>query len=206
MIIYGTLITSAITKANGWKSLMAAFLCSLLSTLPVWILLFFSDMLSPLWAILLTMFPDPCSDFSSSFDPSDHSPPPIAPNPIAAVPDPVSQPPPDAPSSLSPSQGQTSTTATTAAPKPPACGRGKIWDLSPTFYPQVRSFTLISLDPLSIPGPRTIGNTMEYYSAIKKNSSESVLMRWMKLEPIIQSEVSQKDNDHYNILTHIYGI
>ena len=35
---------------------------------------------------------------------------------------------------------------------------------------------------------------------------ESVLMRWMKLEPIIQSEVSQKDKDHYNILTHIYGI
>ena len=49
-------------------------------------------------------------------------------------------------------------------------------------------------------------NTMEYYSAIKKNSFESVLMRCMKLEPIIQSEVSQKDKDHYNILTHIYGI
>ena len=48
--------------------------------------------------------------------------------------------------------------------------------------------------------------TMEYYSAIKKNSSESVLMRWMKLEPIIQSEVSQKDKDQYSILTHIYGI
>ena len=43
-------------------------------------------------------------------------------------------------------------------------------------------------------------------TAIKKNSFESVLMRWMKLEPIIQSEVSQKDKDHYNILTHIYGI
>ena len=48
--------------------------------------------------------------------------------------------------------------------------------------------------------------TMEYYSAIKKNSFESLLMRWMKLEPIILSEVSQKDKDHYNILTHIYGI
>ena len=48
--------------------------------------------------------------------------------------------------------------------------------------------------------------TMEYYSAIKKNSFESILMRWMKLEPIIQSEVSQKHKDHYNILTHIYGI
>ena len=34
--------------------------------------------------------------------------------------------------------------------------------------------------------------TMEYHSAIKKNTFESVLMRWMKLEPIIQSEVSQK--------------
>ena len=47
---------------------------------------------------------------------------------------------------------------------------------------------------------------MEYYSAIKKNLFESVLMRWMKLEPIIQSEVSQKDKDRYSILTHIYGI
>ena len=34
--------------------------------------------------------------------------------------------------------------------------------------------------------------TMEYYSSIKKNTFESVLMRWMKLEPIIQSEVSQR--------------
>ena len=48
--------------------------------------------------------------------------------------------------------------------------------------------------------------TMEYCSVIKKNSFESVLMRWMKLKPIIQSEVSQKDKDHYSILTHIYGI
>ena len=48
--------------------------------------------------------------------------------------------------------------------------------------------------------------TMEYYEAIKKNSFESVLMRWMKLEPIIHSEVSQKDKDQYSILTHIYGI
>ena len=48
--------------------------------------------------------------------------------------------------------------------------------------------------------------TMEYYSAIKKNSFESVLMRWLKLEPIIQSEVSQKDKDQYSILMHVYGI
>ena len=48
--------------------------------------------------------------------------------------------------------------------------------------------------------------TMEYYSAIKKNTFESVLMRWMQLEPIIQSEVSQKGKHQYSILTHIYGI
>ena len=46
--------------------------------------------------------------------------------------------------------------------------------------------------------------TMEYYSAIKKNAFESILMRWMKLEPI-QSEVSQIEKQH-NILMHIYGI
>ena len=46
----------------------------------------------------------------------------------------------------------------------------------------------------------------EYYSAIKKNTFESVLMRWMKLDPIIQSEVSQKEKHQYSILTHIYGI
>ena len=48
--------------------------------------------------------------------------------------------------------------------------------------------------------------TMEYYSAIKKNSFESVLMRWMKLEPIIHSEVSQKDKDQYSILTYIWNL
>ena len=47
---------------------------------------------------------------------------------------------------------------------------------------------------------------MEYYSAIKKNTFESVLMRWMKLEPIIQSEVSQKEKHQYSVLMHIYGI
>ena len=48
--------------------------------------------------------------------------------------------------------------------------------------------------------------TMEYYSAIKRNAFVSVLMRWMKLEPIIQSEVSQREKHEYSILTHIYGI
>ena len=48
--------------------------------------------------------------------------------------------------------------------------------------------------------------TMEYYSATKKNTVESVLMRWMKLELIIQSEVSQKGKHQYSVLMHIYGI
>ena len=47
---------------------------------------------------------------------------------------------------------------------------------------------------------------MEYYSAIKQNAFESVLMRWTNLEPIKQSEVSQKEKDKYGILIHIYGI
>ena len=47
---------------------------------------------------------------------------------------------------------------------------------------------------------------MEYYSAIKRNTFESALMRWMKLEPIIQREVSQKEKDKYCILMHLYGI
>ena len=42
--------------------------------------------------------------------------------------------------------------------------------------------------------------TMEYYSAIKKNTFESVLMRWMKLEPIIENEVTQKEKHQYTIL------
>ena len=48
--------------------------------------------------------------------------------------------------------------------------------------------------------------TMEYYSAIKNNAFESVLMRWMKLEPIIETEVSQKEKHQHSILMHIYGI
>ena len=49
-------------------------------------------------------------------------------------------------------------------------------------------------------------DTMEYYAAIKRNAFESVLMRQKNLEPIIQSEVSQKEKDKYHILTHIYRI
>ena len=46
--------------------------------------------------------------------------------------------------------------------------------------------------------------TMEYYSAIKENTFESGLMRWMKLEPIIQSEISLKEKHQYCILTHMH--
>ena len=49
-------------------------------------------------------------------------------------------------------------------------------------------------------------HTMECYSSIKRNTFESVLMRQMNLEPIVQSEVSQKEKDKYIIVTHIYGI
>ena len=47
--------------------------------------------------------------------------------------------------------------------------------------------------------------TMEYYSTTKSNTFESVLMRWMNLEHIIQSEVSQKEKYKYSILMHIFG-
>ena len=48
--------------------------------------------------------------------------------------------------------------------------------------------------------------TIEYYSAIKRNAFESVLMMWMKLEPIMQREVIHKEKDKYCILMHIYEI
>ena len=47
---------------------------------------------------------------------------------------------------------------------------------------------------------------MEYYSAIKRNAFQSVLMKWMNPEPIIWSEASQKEKDKYCIITHIYRI
>ena len=47
---------------------------------------------------------------------------------------------------------------------------------------------------------------MKYYSANKRNISESVLMRWMNVKPIMQSEVSQKEKDKSHIVAHIYGI
>ena len=48
--------------------------------------------------------------------------------------------------------------------------------------------------------------TMEYYSAIKRNEIELFVVRWMDLESVIQTEVSQKGKNKYCMLTHIYGI
>ena len=47
--------------------------------------------------------------------------------------------------------------------------------------------------------------TMEYYSALKRNKIELFVVRWMDLESVIQSEVSQKEKNKYCMLTHIYG-
>ena len=47
---------------------------------------------------------------------------------------------------------------------------------------------------------------MEYYSAIKRNKTELLVVRWMDLESVIQSEVCQKEKNKYCMLTHIYGI
>ena len=48
--------------------------------------------------------------------------------------------------------------------------------------------------------------TMEYYSAIKRNEIELFVVRWIDLESVIQSEVTQKEKNKYHMLTHIYGI
>ena len=74
--------------------------------------------------------------------------------------------------------------------KPHPRGEGKL---------RIHRYTVLYITQISI-------YTMEHYSFKKRNAFESVLMRWMNLEPIIQSEVSQKEKDKYCILTHIYRI
>ena len=78
-------------------------------------------------------------------------------------------------------------------------------------YPEETKMEKDTCIPLFIAAPFTIARTwkqprclytMEYYSAIKSNIFESILIRWMNLEPITQSEVSQKEKDIYCILTH----
>ena len=49
-------------------------------------------------------------------------------------------------------------------------------------------------------------DTKEYYSAIKRNKIELFVVRWMDLECVLQSEVSQKEKNKYRMLTHMYGI
>ena len=51
-----------------------------------------------------------------------------------------------------------------------------------------------------------IYNGMEYHSAIERNIIELFVVRWMDLNSVIQSEVSQKEKNKYHMLTHIYGI
>ena len=48
--------------------------------------------------------------------------------------------------------------------------------------------------------------TIEYYSTIKRNETELFVVRWMDLEYVIQSEISQKEKNKYHVLTHLYGI
>ena len=48
--------------------------------------------------------------------------------------------------------------------------------------------------------------TMEYYSAIKRNETELLVVRWMDLETVIQREVRQKEKNKYRMLTHIWNL
>jgi len=79
-----------------------------------------------------------------------------------------------------------------------------------SFLPGLISFRMDWLDLLAVQGTLKSllqhHSSIEYHSAIKRNTFKSVLMRWMNLEPIIQREVSQKEKDKYYILTHVYGI
>ena len=86
------------------------------------------------------------------------------------------------------------------------CSTTQDYRTSEPFVPRV----CINISPrCSLPVIRVsveLCQKMEYYSAIKRNTFESILMRWMNLEPIIQSKVSQKEKDKYHILTYICGI
>ena len=77
-----------------------------------------------------------------------------------------------------------------------------------TFVGKVMSLLFNMLSKLVItflPRSKRLLIQMEYYSTIKRNVFQSVLMRWMNLEPITESELSQKEKDKYHILMHIYG-
>ena len=78
----------------------------------------------------------------------------------------------------------------------------------PMRWPKYWSFSFSIIPSKEIPG--LISFRMDWLDLLAVqgtlNTFESVLMRWMKLEPIVQSEVSQKEKHQYSILTHIYGI
>ena len=84
----------------------------------------------------------------------------------------------------------------------------KYWSFSFSISPSSEYSGLISfrIDWYDLPAVQgTLKSLLQHHSS-KKNTFESVLMRWMKLEPIIQSEASQKEKHQYSILTHTYGI
>ena len=66
--------------------------------------------------------------------------------------------------------------------------------------------TMNTLIVKSLPSSMWHIYTMGYYSAIKRNEIELFVVRWMDLESVIQSEVSQKGKNKYHMLTHMYGI
>ena len=79
------------------------------------------------------------------------------------------------------------------------------------FLLSLESQSLLNTSPICstlLPGQKKLWYiyAMEYYSAIERNTFESVLVRWINLEPVIQSEVSHKEKNKYCILMHIYGI
>ena len=82
-------------------------------------------------------------------------------------------------------------------------------------YPNVHCSTIYNSQDMEQPKCPSIDEwikkmwyiyTMEYYSTIKRNETELFVVRWMDLESVIQSEVSQKEKNKYRMLMHIYGI
>ena len=145
-------------RNRKWSEIphVQAFFALRAQILPLWILFYFSNTSQMFYfptlghIVLIQCLPIPVWDFSSSsFNPSDHSSHPLAPNSLAVAPDPVSQPPPYDPSSLPPAQGQA-----TSAPNP-----SPLQALRPQPHPLPRGFqgsTLTSLDPLPISGRNNV--------------------------------------------------
>ena len=84
---------------------------------------------------------------------------------------------------------------------------GRVWGISPRFLIGLITTLTLSLT-LTLAHTLILTHTLnrEYYSAIKRNEMEVFVMRWMELESVIQSEVSQREKNKYSMLTHIYGI